>query len=83
MTIVHYPKSLFDYWCVIFLNFLGYTNKYSESDYGSEYGMVDNNGAEADGGRGQMSTPGVPPAGNRVPSEYSHHGSTLNNRSRH
>ena len=45
--------------------------------------MVDNNGAEADGGRGQMSTPGVPPAGNRVPSEYSHHGSTLNNRSRH
>jgi len=62
----------------------GYTNKYSESDYGSEYGMVDNNGqAEVDGGRGQMSTPGVPaPSGNRVPSEYSHHGSTLN-RSRH
>jgi len=64
----------------------GYTNKYSESDYGSEYGMVDNNGAEVDGGRGQMSTPGVPadrggPSG-RVPSEYSHHGSTLN-RSRH
>jgi len=65
----------------------GYTNKYSESDYGSEYGMVDNNGgpSEADGGQGgqraQMSTPGVP-AGGRVPSEYSHHGSTLN-RSRH
>merc|ERR1711944_372795 len=39
----------------------GYTNKYSESDYGSEYGMVDNNGqAEVEGGRGQMSTPGVP-----------------------
>ena len=65
----------------------GYTNKYSESDYGSEYGMVDNNGqAEVEGGRGQMSTPGVPadrgPGGGRVPSEYSHHGSTLN-RSRH
>lgn len=52
----------------------GYTNNgktYSESDYGSEYGMVD--GATVDEGqRGQQ----------RVPSEYSHHGSTLN-RSRH
>ena len=57
-----------------------YTNNgktYSESDYGSEYGMMDN--GEGDPGRGQVSTPG-----GRVPSEYSqsHHGSTLN-RSRH
>jgi len=57
----------------------GYTNKYSESDYGSEYGMVDNNG-EVDNGRAQMSTPG---GGQRVPSEYSHHGSTLNRSARH
>jgi len=59
----------------------GYTNNgkaYSESDYGSEYGMMDN--GDGDAGRGhQVSTPG-----GRVPSEYSqsHHGSTLN-RSRH
>merc|ERR1719210_2494894 len=55
----------------------GYTNNgktYSESDYGSEYGMMDN-GDHADPGRAQMSTPG-----GRLPSEYSqsHHGSTLN-----
>merc|ERR1719323_67832 len=55
----------------------GYTNDgkvYSESDYGSEYGMMDN--GDGDAGRGhQVSTPG-----GRVPSEYSqsHHGSTLN-----
>lgn len=56
----------------------GYTNNgktYSESDYGSEYGMVDN---------GNQSTPpdAMDTRQQRVPSEYSHHGSTLN-RSRH
>ena len=65
------------FWTLPYFFSFSYTNNgktYSESDYGSEYGMMDN-GDHADPGRAQMSTPG-----GRLPSEYSqsHHGSTLN-----
>ena len=79
-TIHNTGKIFFSHWkCGIsdVTFFSSYTNNgktYSESDYGSEYGMMDN-GDHADPGRAQMSTPG-----GRLPSEYSqsHHGSTLN-----
>ena len=68
------PKITFFSFFSIYESQYGYANQgkeYSESDYGSEYGMVEN---------GQENTQNSAMGGRLAPSEYSqsHPGSTLN-----